>query len=235
MTLSIIIPVLNEAHGIGRTLESLQALRTWGHEIIVVDGGSQDATVALCGSLADRLIRAPRGRARQMNAGATVAQGDVFVFLHADTHLPQSADRMIARVLRTRACQWGRFDVRLSGRNPLFRIISRLMNLRSRLTGIATGDQTIFVRRNAFERIGGFPDIPLMEDIAISKALRRMSRPACIRRKTTTSSRRWEQYGIVRTTLKMWELRLRYALGADPTRLARAYDTKTRSKTGFLP
>lgn len=235
MILSIIVPTLNEAHRIARTLEPLQSLRTWGHEIIVVDGGSEDATVSLCRPLADRLIRVPRGRARQMNAGAVVAHGDVFVFLHADTHLPNSADRMIVKVLSKTASQWGRFDVQLSGRNPLFKIISGLMNLRSRVTGIATGDQAIFVRRNAFERIGGFPNIPLMEDIAISKALRRASRPACIRSKSTTSSRRWKQDGIVRTIIKMWVLRLRYALGADPAHLARAYDGKTRSKRDSLP
>ena len=235
MTLSIIIPTLNEGRSIARTLESLQPLRARGHEIIVVDGGSEDATVSLCRRLADRLIRTQRGRARQMNAGAVAARGDIFVFLHADTRLPKSADRMIVKVLSKNACQWGRFDVRLSGRNALFKIISALMNVRSRVTGIATGDQTIFVRRNAFERVGRFPDIPLMEDVAISKALRRVSRPGCIRRKSMTSSRRWTQYGIARTIIKMWVLRLRYALGADPTHLARAYDDKNRFKRDFLP
>jgi rSAM/selenodomain-associated transferase 2 len=235
VTLSIIIPTLNEGHSIARTLESLQPLRARGHEIIVVDGGSEDATVSLCRPLADRLIHAQRGRARQMNAGAVTARGDIFVFLHADTRLPNSADRMIVKVLSKNACQWGRFDVRLSGRNVLFKIISALMNVRSRVTGIATGDQTIFVRRNAFERIGRFPDIPLMEDVAISKALRRVSRPGCIRRKSTTSSRRWKQCGIGRTIIKMWVLRLRYALGADPADLARAYDVKSRFKRDFLP
>ncbi len=234
MTLSIIIPTLHEECSIAPTLESLQPLRARGHEIIVVDGGSEDATISRCLPLADRLIRARRGRARQMNAGAEAARGDIFVFLHADTRLPSSADRMILKMVSKKAHHWGRFDVRLSGRNLLFKIISALINFRSRLTGIATGDQTIFVRRNAFERVGRYPDIPLMEDIAISKSLRRISQPGCIRCKSTTSSRRWEQHGIARTIIKMWVLRLLYALGADPALLARAYDDKIYSKGDLL-
>ncbi|MGH8503194.1 MAG: TIGR04283 family arsenosugar biosynthesis glycosyltransferase [Gammaproteobacteria bacterium] len=222
MTLSIIIPTLNEAAGIAQTLQSLQALRTWGHEVIVVDGGSQDGTLKVCRPLVDRLIRAPRGRARQMNAGAAVARGSVFVFLHADTLLPRSTDRAIRAALHKGRC-WGRFDVRLSGRQWLLRVVEHAMNLRSCVTGICTGDQAIFVRRRAFEQVGGYENIALMEDIALSRALRRLGRPARIKWKAVTSSRRWERQGITRTIGRMWLLRLGYFLGADPTRLARRY------------
>jgi len=225
MRLSVIIPALNESAGIVRTLQSLQALRTWGHEVIVVDGGSQDDTLRVCGPFVDRLLRSPRGRARQMNAGAVVASGNVFVFLHADTALPRSADRAIRMVLH-KGSRWGRFDVKLSGRRWLLRVVERAMNLRSRVTGICTGDQAIFVRRQAFEQIGGFPNIELMEDIALSRALRRVGRPARIKWKAETSSRRWEREGVARTIGRMWLLRLGYFLGADPARLARRYGAR---------
>ncbi|MBA2493037.1 MAG: TIGR04283 family arsenosugar biosynthesis glycosyltransferase [Gammaproteobacteria bacterium] len=225
MRLSVIIPALNEAAGIVRTLQSLQALRTWGHEVIVVDGGSQDDTLKVCRPFVDRLLRAPRGRARQMNAGAAVASGNVLVFLHADTILPRSADRAIRMVLH-KGSRWGRFDVKLSGRRWLLRLVERTMNLRSRVTGICTGDQAIFVRRQSFEKIGGFKNIELMEDIALSRALRRLGRPARIKWKAVTSSRRWESEGIARTIARMWLLRLGYFLGADPARLARRYGVR---------
>lgn len=223
MTLSIIIPTLNEATGIARTLQPLQAFRTWGHEIIVVDGGSSDTTVETAQPYVDKIIDTACGRARQMNAGAAAAHGDVLVFLHADTRLPKSADRAIRNALCRKARLWGRFDVRLSGRHPLLRVVERTMNLRSRLTGIATGDHAIFVRRRAFEQVGGFADIPLMEDITLSRALRSKSRPACIAQKVVTSSRRWERQGIIRTVVDMWSLRLRFFFGADPARLAQRY------------
>jgi rSAM/selenodomain-associated transferase 2 len=232
MMLSIIVPTLNEAEEIVRTLQPLQTLRTWGHEVIVVDGGSIDATVDAARSLADQVIEAARGRARQMNAGAAITTGDVLLFLHADTCLSSSADRCIKKALRGTVRQWGRFDVRLSGRHPLLRMVERAMNLRSRLTGISTGDQAIFVRRDAFEQVGGFADIPLMEDIALSQALRRLSRPACIKKKVVTSSRRWERHGIIRTIIKMWLLRLRFFLGADPVHLARHYERRIRATIG---
>jgi rSAM/selenodomain-associated transferase 2 len=238
-TLSIILPTLNEGAVVARTLQRLQAFRTWGHEVIVVDGGSFDDTVHVAAPFVDKVIKAARGRARQMNAGAAVARGNVLLFLHADTLLPGSADRAITKALHSKKRrQWGRFDIRLSGRHPLFRMVERAMNLRSRLTGIATGDQAIFVRRDAFERVGGFADIPLMEDVALSRMLRRLSRPACVKKKAVTSSRRWEQQGILRTIIKMWSLRLRFFLGADPARLARHYnlarhyDGKARATTG---
>ena len=216
--LSIIVPVLNEAAGIARCLEALVPLRAGGHEVIVVDGGSEDRTAAIAATLADRVLVAPRGRARQMNAGAAAAGGDALVFLHADTRLPPEADQLIAAALKEGL--WGRFDVRIESAHPLLRVVACAMNLRSRLTGIATGDQAIFVRRTAF---AGFPEIALMEDIAFSKAMKRRGPPACLRARVTTSGRRWERGGILRTVLLMWRLRLAYFLGASPDELARRY------------
>jgi rSAM/selenodomain-associated transferase 2 len=221
--LSIVIPTLNEAAAITDLLSELQPLRDVGHEVIVADGGSTDDTVALANSLADRVLSAPRGRARQMNAGAGAAQNPVLWFLHADSHVPEQA---AAQILRHAASEpgWGRFDVRLSGRQWLLRIVERMMNWRSCLTGIATGDQGIYVARTLFDAVGGYPEISLMEDIALSKSLRRLVSPACIHTpRLETSSRRWEKHGILRTIVLMWRLRLAYALGADPDRLARRY------------
>ena len=217
--LSIILPVLNEARGIA---ETLAALRPLAAEIIVVDGGSDDATPAIAQRLADQLITAPRGRARQMNAGAAVARGDILLFLHADTLLPVGADQSIIAALAAGAA-WGRFDVRITGESLWLPLIAALMNRRSRLTGIATGDQAIFVRRAAFAALGGFPAQPLMEDIELSRRLKAQSPPACLRERVLTSGRRWEKHGVLRTVLLMWSLRLRYFFGADPQRLARAY------------
>ena len=229
MTISIIIPALNEAAVIAQTLSSLQPLRDAGHEVILVDGGSDDATLSLSGPYLDRLIQSPRGRGRQMNAGAQEARGRIFLFLHADTVLPEGADRFIIEGIGSQRKRWGRFAVRLSGKDPLLRIVEELMNLRSRLTGIATGDQAIFVQRELFAATGGFPDIDLMEDIALSKILKRHSRPLCLRQRVLTSSHRWETNGILRTVLLMWRLRLSYFLGSDPAVLARFYKTPGRS------
>ena len=201
-----------------RALESLRGLRLRGHEVIVVDGGSEDGTAKLAEPLCDRVVLAPRGRARQMNAGAQAASGEILVFVHADTRLPASAELEIRESLTTHA--WGRFDVELEGSHRLLPVVAWFMNLRSRLTGIATGDQAIFVRRDCF---GGFPDLPLMEDVAFSTAMRARHRPACLRSRVVTSARRWEERGVVRTMALMWRLRLEYALGADPARLARRY------------
>lgn len=222
MSLSIIMPVLNEAGLITEALDRLQPPRERGAELIVVDGGSDDGTAERAEPLADRLIHAPKGRAAQMNAGARAAAGEVLLFLHADTRLPEAADRILAGAFAAGAV-WGRFDVRLSGGHPLLRMVEALMNGRSRLTGIATGDQAMFVKREAFERVGGFPEIPLMEDIALSKTLKRLARPVCLHDRVVVSSRRWEERGILRTILLMWELRLRYFLGADPRDLVRRY------------
>jgi len=222
LTLSIIVPVLNEAEGIVAALEALAPLRRCGVELLVVDGGSADATVERAAPFADRVLAAPRGRASQMNAGAAAAGGDALLFLHADTRLPAAALALIAAAIgegRT----WGRFDVCIEGRSAWLPLVAAMMNLRSRLSGIATGDQAIFVARQAFAAVGGFPELPLMEDIALSAALRASSPPACLRAKVRTSGRRWEQHGVWRTILLMWRLRLRYWLGADPRRLALEY------------
>ena len=222
MRLSIIIPVLNEAETLVARLDALQALRTGGVEVIVVDGGSTDDSAGRAAPFADRVINAPRGRGRQMNAGVEQATGDVLLFLHADTVLPDSAiPRIEAAVIG--GALWGRFDVRIEGASAMLPIVAALMNGRSRLTGIATGDQAIFATREAFARVGGFSDIPLMEDIAFSSAMRRIARPACISEKVTTSGRRWEKHGVWRTILTMWWLRLRFWLGTNPQTLAREY------------
>jgi rSAM/selenodomain-associated transferase 2 len=221
--ISIIVPTLDEAAGIGATLEALQPLRARGHELVVADGGSVDGTPELARPLADQVIASPRGRARQQNAGAAVATGDVLLFLHADTRLPAGADARVLDGLRAPGRGWGRFDVRLSGAHPALRMVERMIGIRSRLSGIATGDQAIFVHRDWFQRAGGFPDIPLMEDVALSKRLLALGRPLCLRDRVVTSSRRWEERGVWRTIALMWRLRLEFALGADPARLAERY------------
>jgi rSAM/selenodomain-associated transferase 2 len=221
--LSIVMPVLNEAASIASTLASLQALRERGHEVIVVDGGSGDATPLLVAPLADRVVLADRGRARQMNAGAAVATGDVLLFLHADTRLPEAALAAIAAVLPKHV--WGRFDVYIVGRPRMLRVIAALMNLRSRMSGIATGDQAIFATRAAFYAIGGFPELPLMEDIEFCKRMRRCGRPACLVSRVMTSGRRWERHGVWRTILLMWRLRFDYWRGVPASRLAARYES----------
>lgn len=221
--LSIIVPALNEAAEIVSFLEPLQPLRREGVELILADGGSRDDTVALAAPLVDRSLTAPRGRASQMNAGASAAQGEVLLFLHADCRLPDGAKDLILDGLRETGHSWGRFDVRLSGAQPLLRAIELLMNLRSRLTGIATGDQAMFMTRRAYRAAGEFPAIALMEDVAMSARLKRAGKPLCLKARVTSSSRRWERSGILRTVLLMWRLRLGYFLGADPKRLARIY------------
>jgi rSAM/selenodomain-associated transferase 2 len=216
--LSVVVPVLDEAAGIAAILRELAPLRALGHEVIVVDGGSRDGTAAIARPLCDRVLETARGRALQMNAGAQVAKGDALVFLHADSSLPSGAEERIRQALETRL--WGRFDVEIEGRHPLLKVIAWSMNLRSRLSGIATGDQAIFVRREAF---AGFPKIALMEDVAFSRAMKRRGPPACLAERVATSGRRWESRGVLRTIVLMWRLRLLYALGADPDRLARLY------------
>jgi rSAM/selenodomain-associated transferase 2 len=222
-TLSIIMPVLDEAAGIAAALAALAPYRRNGAETIVVDGGSQDGTAEAARPLADRVIVTPRGRAVQMNAGAGVAQGDVLLFLHADTRLPGDADQLIRDGLTRSGRAWGRFDTAIAGRSVLLPMVAFTMNLRSRLTGIATGDQAMFVTREAFVQAGGFADIALMEDIDLSKRLKRISPPLCLRERVTTSGRRWDQHGVLRTVLLMWRLRLGYFLGAEPALLARRY------------
>ncbi len=219
--LSVIVPTLNEAGTLSRLLLALQPWRGPLCELLVVDGGSRDATVTQAGPLADRVLQAPAGRARQMNVGARAARGTQLWFLHADSRVPSAAIPQIRHALASHG--WGRFDVRLSGAHPLFRVIEWAMNLRSRWSGIATGDQGVFMRRDWFERVGGYPEIALMEDVALSRRLRDLGRPVCLHTPLGTSSRRWERDGILRTMALMWSLRLRYALGAAPEVLARRY------------
>jgi rSAM/selenodomain-associated transferase 2 len=226
-TLSIIMPVLDEAELIGDALRALAPLRQRGAEMIVVDGGSRDRTVELARSHGAHVVAAPRGRAAQMNAGAMIARGDVLLFLHADTRLPATADQLVleglARSDHRSNRSWGRFDLAIAGRSRLLAIVALAINLRSRLTGIASGDQAMFVRRDMFMALGGFPDIALMEDIALSRALKRIAPPLCLKDKVTTSGRRWEKHGVLRTIVLMWRLRLAYFLGAEPSTLARRY------------
>ena len=222
--LSIIVPCLNEADDITAGLDALAPLRARGAEVIVVDGGSGDSTVELARPRADGVVTAPRGRALQMNAGARHARGEVVLFLHADTRLPEAADGIVHEGLARSGRSWGRFDVTIRGRHWMLPVIAGAMNARSRLTGIATGDQAIFVRRGDFLDAGSYPEIPLMEDVALSKSLRRIGPPACLRERVVTSGRRWERRGTLRTIVLMWRLRLAYAMGADPHQLARRYE-----------
>ena len=217
--LSVVVPALNEARGIRAALEALAPLRARGHEVIVVDGGSGDATAVLAAPLCDFVAAAARGRAVQMNSGARRATGDALLFLHADTRLPEDTETFVRDALERH--RWGRFDVEIEGRHPLLKVVGWAMNLRSRLTGIATGDQAIFVRREAF---GGFPEIVLMEDIAFSREMKRSGAPACLRSRVRTSGRRWESRGVLRTIVLMWRMRLLYFLGPRPERLARRHD-----------
>jgi rSAM/selenodomain-associated transferase 2 len=223
--LSIIVPCLNEAAGIARTLEDLRPLRERGVEVIVVDGGSSDHTLPLAAPLADRAMVAIRGRAAQMNAGAAAARGGVLLFLHADCRLPANADQLIVDGIAKSAKRWGRFDVAFDSALPSMRVVACLMNWRSRLTGIATGDQGMFVTRELFLAHGGFADIPLMEDVALSKRLRKSGPPLCLTARITTSARRWEERGVLHTILLMWRLRFAYFAGVDPAKLAVRYDS----------
>lgn len=224
MKLSIIIPTLNEAGRIAVALIALQPLRARGAEIVLVDGGSSDGTPQLAARYADQVIDAPRGRALQQNAGAQQALGDTLLFLHSDTQLPVNADGLIADALVESTALWGRFDVRFDADLAMLHVVAAMMNARSRLTGIATGDQCIFVRRSTFESVGGFPSIALMEDVALSTLLRTQSAPQCLQNKVTTAARRWQKNGVWRTIFLMWGLRLAYALGVSPERLGRWYD-----------
>lgn len=220
--LSIIIPCLNEGRGLELCLRDLQPMRASGHELILVDGGSERESLAKMAPLVDRLLYSPPGRARQMNHGASNATGEVYWFLHADCRIREGLDSAILAAAGTSA-SWGRFDIRLSGAHPLLRIIETMMNWRSRFSGIATGDQGIFVHRRLFERVGGFPAQPLMEDIEISRRLKRLASPLCLPGPLLTSSRRWESRGILRTIALMWMLRFAYRLGVSPRYLARHY------------
>ncbi|ASK34581.1 glycosyl transferase [Alcanivorax sp. N3-2A] len=222
MKLSVVMPVLNESACLESLLEGLRKRLGDGDEIIVVDGCSTDDSALIAGRHADLVLHCDRGRARQMNLGAERASGDLLWFLHADCGRVLSGH---VRALRTLAddALWGRFDVRLSGEHPMLFLIGHAMNLRSRWTGIATGDQGIFIRRDLFQELGGFPEQPLMEDIALSRRLCARTPPVCLRPRLVADSRRWESRGVWRTTLLMWQLRWRYWRGEDPARLHRDY------------
>lgn len=223
MKVSIIIPVLDERENLDRLLESLQEIRAGGHEVIVVDGGSHDASLELAEERSDMAISHRRGRGTQMNAGAQHATGDIFLFLHADTRLPREFLHEVMAACSGSPRQWGFFQVRLSGENRLFRIIESCMNLRSRLTGIATGDQCLFVTKQLFRETGGYEEIPIMEDIALCRRLQAVYQPLIIGQSVITSSRRWQQHGTVKTIFRMWFMRLAYFLGVNPSWLARLY------------
>lgn len=226
-SISIVMPLRNEAGCIAAQLQRLQAYRRRGHELIVVDGGSTDDTVQLTAGLVDRCESGESGRSRQMNQGAASAEGDVLLFLHADTELPEHADQLIIEALAAQGSRWGWFDVRLSNPGLPYRTVAGMMNLRSRLTSVCTGDQALFVERALFEELGGFPALELMEDIALSKLLRcatkAEARPARPDGVAVTSSRRWEQNGLLATILLMWKLRLLYFFGMKPSNLVRMY------------
>lgn len=221
--LSIIIPTLNEADQIEQHLSTLQVLREQGHELIVVDGGSIDDTVSLVSPLCNQVCQSQKSRSIQMNCGAKAATGECFVFLHADTVLPGNILEYFSTINNIEG-KWGRFDISLSGRNWIFRIIESCMNRRSSFTGIVTGDQVMFIGKELFNRVGGYPEIALMEDIAISNLLIKISAPIRIREKVVSSSRRWEKNGIVKTIIKMWILRLLYFFQYDTNKLAKLYE-----------
>jgi rSAM/selenodomain-associated transferase 2 len=219
--ISVIVPVLNEEKGIGATLTALAALAP--DEVIVVDGGSADRTREISAQSGAVVECSVAGRAAQMNAGARRANGDILLFLHADTTLPPSAFDDIRGALADRQKVGGRFDVELKGNHPMLRVIGVMINRRSRLTRVGTGDQAIFVRRDVFAAMGGFPEIPLMEDVAFCRALKRRGGVACLHSRVTTSARRWEVEGVWRTIVKMWLLKLLYLAGVPPAMLKRFY------------
>ncbi len=217
------MPVRNEVQLITRQLQRLQVYRAAGHEVIVVDGGSSDGSLEIATGLVDRLESSAAGRATQMNRGAALASGDILLFLHVDTSLPDHADQLIFSALTDHDCLWGWFDVRLSNKRLRYRMIAAMMNLRSRISSVCTGDQALFVQRQLFEELGGFPAIELMEDVAISKTLRRRGKPARPGGFAITSSRRWEEKGFIPTLLLMWKLRFLYFIGVSPSRLLAMY------------
>ena len=221
--MAIIVPVLNEIEGIEPLLSHLETWRQRGAEIIVVDGGSDDKSDSLIEARGVPLIRSARGRATQMNAGARTSQSPFLMFLHADTRLPEHADTQVMTHLARSETSWGRFDVCIDGRSGLLPIVGAMMNLRSRLTGIATGDQALFMTRTLFEQVGGFPEQPLMEDVEICKRLKHITPPVCLRDRVVTSGRRWDQRGGWRTIFLMWQLRWAYWRGVPADQLAARY------------
>ena len=221
MKISVILPVLNEADSIEQTLLPLQNWRERGHQLILVDAQSRDNTLQLARPLVDDVLQSTKGRANQMNAGVELARHEILLFLHADTVLAENDDQIIINALKS--SQWGRFNVRFSSKQLIFKVIALMMNIRSCLTGIATGDQAIFIKKELFSRTGGYPVQPLMEDIELSKRLKRLSRIVCIKQTVETSSRRWQKNGVLRTIILMWCLRAAYFLGVSAGRLKHWY------------
>jgi len=226
--ISIIIPTLNEEASLAAALPVLQDYRQRGHEIILVDGGSHDRTLSIARPHVDRLMQTVKGRAHQMNEGAEVANHPILLFLHADTQLPPMADQLILEALQPETLHWGRFDIRLNNEKLIYRVIENSVNWRSALSGIVTGDQAIFVKKRSFEDVGYFDRIPLMEDVSLSKKLKKISSPLRLKEQVLTSSRRWEKHGVLRTILLMWQLRAAYALGVKPEKLADKYYPDSR-------
>jgi len=230
MAIAVIIPTFQEEQTIPLTLNALADLKM--DEVIVVDGGSRDHTKAIAdryfsqtNNLQGKAIMASRGRALQMNAGAAASRADILLFLHADTRLPDNGRTMIEQVMKTATTVGGRFDVQFEVDRGYAWLISRMMNLRSRWTGIATGDQAIFVRRDIFSRLGGFSNIPIMEDIDFSRRLKQAGTIVALHSKVTTSFRRWERGGPLRTILCMWILRFLFGIGISPRILQQFYGT----------
>ena len=221
MPCAFIIPTLNEISRVSQLVSQLQTIAAQGHEVLVVDGGSQDGTDAALRQHGFTVYNSPPGRAKQMNVGARNTSNDILVFLHADTILPEAAVKKILH-----ACckqDWGRFDVSFNEKGVIFKLIATMMNFRSCISGIVTGDQCLFVKRELFNRVGGYPDIPLMEDIALSKKLKKFGFPVCLHDRVITSARRWKQNGVLNTILLMWYLRFAYAVGVSPYKLHRFY------------
>jgi rSAM/selenodomain-associated transferase 2 len=223
MKISLIVPILNEIKILPEFLFQLQKIEHEDCEILFVDGGSYDGSEQFVANMNFTVFNSAPGRARQMNLGASKAQGEIFVFLHADTNLPSDGLEVIQREFQQERHQWGRFDVTIVGRSPWLKVVAFLMNFRSRLSAIATGDQAIFIRRSLFMAVGGFPDQPLMEDVELCRRLKAECRPVCLRERVQTSGRRWETRGVGRTVLLMWLLRWQYWRGVPPEKLALIY------------
>jgi rSAM/selenodomain-associated transferase 2 len=220
-SIAVIVPVLNEVERLPGLLKMLNGLNV--NEVVLVDGGSEDGSQKLLGQSEFRWLQSKKGRASQMNAGASICQSEILLFLHADTEVDAAAMASARDAMADSEVVGGRFDLKLSGRHPMLRLIEQMINLRSRFTKISTGDQAMFVRRKLFEKLGGFSDQPLMEDVEFSRRLKQQGRVACLHDRVTTSSRRWEQSGMLRTILLMWKLRFLYWTGVSPERLARIY------------
>jgi rSAM/selenodomain-associated transferase 2 len=219
--LSVVIPMLNEETQLPDLVHNLRSNLPRETEIVVVDGGSTDASVEVCRNAGLKVVTSAAGRALQMNRGAQDVRGDVILFLHADTRLPPQAFDLIQTAMEK--CVWGRFDIKIEGAPQFLKVVAWLINLRSRITGIATGDQAIFVKSNVFKEMGGFPRQPLMEDVDLSAQLKKRSRPACLRTVVRTSGRRWEKHGVFRTIVLMWWLRWQHWIGVPLERIARSY------------